>query len=361
MDYHEENDGRRLLSSLRDVTPEEQTVVDVRRAMKSGRRQVRVRQAALPVVGAIVLVAMVISVALAVQRPPTQPAAQSAGFNVLRQAFHIGSAAGFTPQSYETGRYRQRMSLTPANAGAMLGTDAVVTMYARGWFPYYNGIEWTPAGESGDLVENHRTLWLTQPVTRPGAVELAWEYAPGAWGFVSVKGPAASRDRAYKVALSVWAGASDLVTIPATVPKSALGEQDRIVGTISPIGVRKPGPQILEVLYGNADAPQPPDDDAGWIGVGIQHPPTDPAQTEVLNGKPVNVSGTRIMFSGNSGLFVEASSPDMLTQIGGLAKLRGIAAAITPTPDFRWPEQPRPTVTPTDAPSTTPSPSATPK
>ncbi|WP_279578990.1 sigma factor [Fodinicola feengrottensis] len=331
VDHKDEQDGVRLLSSLRDSEPDGPIAVDVRRAVRSGRRQVRVRQAALPIAGAIAVVALVAGVAFAVHQPQTPtPAAHSGSFDVRRQAFHVGSAGGFTPVTYETGRYRQVIQLVPADDQAMPATDATVTLYAAGWYPYRNGQEWSPGGESADSVDGHRARWLAPPMIRSGAVELAWEYAPGAWGFVSLRGPSASRDRAYKVALSVWPGAHDAVPMPAQIKASALGGT-QVVGTISPIGTKSWATRVVEVLYGSDDPPMPPNSDTGYVGVGLQQPPDTPAATTQIGGKPAAVTPTRISFTDGSGLFVQVSDAAYLTQIGGAAALVRMAGDATAT------------------------------
>ncbi|WP_163507035.1 hypothetical protein [Fodinicola acaciae] len=350
---HDEVDGKRLLASLRGVEPDDHTSVDVSRAVRSGRRQVRMRHSVLPAAGGLAVILLVATLALVVQqtRGAQQPVAGRGAFPVAEQAFRIGSAGGLTPLTYQTGRFRQRVELGPADGSGLSGITAAVTMYARGAVA-------SPTGSPTDPVDGRPAYWITADGANP--VELAWQYAPDAWGFVTVTGRGASRDRAYKVALSVTTGAHDPVTAPVVVPPSTIGDGYRIVGYRSTIGPKVRPHRYVEVLYGI-------DDEGGWIAAGLTSPGQRGAGSSTVGGRPAVETATSVTFTDGSGIFAEASDPAYLSSYGGLPALRRVAAAATTAPGFRWPEVPSPS--PTDshpagqaptAGSTEPTPTPTP-
>lgn len=359
---HDETDGRRLLASLRGLEPDTDSAVDVSRAVRSGRRQVRLRHSVLPAAGGLAVVVLIATLALVIQqaRTPQQPAAGTGSFSIAQQAFGVGSAGGLTPLTYETGRYRQRIELGPADGSQLSGITAVVTMYARGVLPYRNGAVSSPTGEAADPVAGRLTYWLTPDNANP--VELAWQYAPDAWGVVTVTGNGASRDRAYKVALSVTTGGHETFTAPVVVPASALGDGYRVVGIRGSIGPKVRSSRFIEVLYGRDDAPQPPGGGTGWIAAGLTKPAPSGTGTGQVAGRPTTETSTSVSFTDGSGIFVAASDSDYLTSFGGLPALRRAAAAASPAAGFHWPAIPSPSPTdsaPTTNPTATPSPTAT--
>ena len=288
-----EQDGAHLLAPLRTAGPESPSGVDVRRALRVGRRRARIRHAAIGAGGTGAVVAAVASVGvfLHVLAPsdPRPAAPGEDGFDVLHRAFRVGSAGGFTPDTYETGRYRQRIVLRAADPRDDTGTDAVVVMYAKGRTPQSAGAPGRPSGRPALPVDGHRALLLTAPVIRPGATELAWEWRPGAWGFVSLKGPGADVGRAEKVALSVRTGANDAVTRPVTVPAHALGAHDRLVGVVSSIGPARFG-RVLVLRFAADDAAA---DTTTRIDVGVRLPVPERHATATIGGRPAVVSGRR--------------------------------------------------------------------
>src|SRR5882757_5074018 len=172
-----EHDDVRLLSVLRDVEPGARSAVSVPRAIRSGARRHRVRQAigAAVVAGLTALGVGVLPTVL--DRRDAEPATPVGEFGVSRQEFTVGSAGGFTPVSYETGRYRQRVRLVPAPDAEGVPPGATVTLYAAGWLPGGQA-----AGAQAPDVDGHRAVWLDEP----DGAGLAWEWSTDAWAVVHV-------------------------------------------------------------------------------------------------------------------------------------------------------------------------------
>jgi hypothetical protein len=241
-----ERDALRLLAPLRDAEPPGPSTVDVSRAVRTGARRVRVRQVMTAAVAAVVTGLAVVAVPMVINRPQTvEPARPAAEFPVLRQQFTVGSAGGYTPVSYETGRYRHRVELGPAYGE---GSDrATVTMYPRGRSP------WNPGGEQAEDVNGHKAFWVPNPVTgQASGTELAWEWSDGAWGFAYVNGvDQDARHRAHVVAESV-AGDTDVpVTVPFTIPAPA--DPLRLLGVITPYGTSSDRTSGALLVLGSAD------------------------------------------------------------------------------------------------------------
>jgi hypothetical protein len=250
-------------------------------------------------VAAVVTGLAVVAVPAIVGRPDAVQPARPAELSVLRQAFTVGSAAGFTPVSYETGRYRHRVVLGPARGDVPQGTPdrATVTMYARGHLP-----GWNPGGERAADVNGRKAFWMPSPVTGPViGTEIAWEWSDGAWGFAFVDSVGAdARDLAHRVAESVGSGADVAVSVPftATAPADPL----RLLGVITPFGTSSD-------LTGGALLVLGTRDDADRILVGVRR---DLARDPVT-GRPVAV-------------------PAPTTQLGGRAAAVGDRSVTIPNP-----------------------------
>ncbi|WP_242910054.1 hypothetical protein [Actinomadura terrae] len=203
----QDKDTVRLLGTLRGLEPPAAGTVDTGRAVRSGRRRVRARRAAAAGSTAAAIAVIAVSAALAQRAgtdpdPAPRPAASAERFDAGRHAFTVGSAGGFAPASYQAGRDVQRITLRVEHPGGALRADGIVEMYPAGGLPPGSGGR-TPSGRRAPDVHGHRAYVLATPVLRAGAVELAWEWKPGAWGFVSLKGQGADEARAQRVALSV--------------------------------------------------------------------------------------------------------------------------------------------------------------
>lgn len=301
-------DARRLLDTLRDGEPGPGHV-DVTEAVRAGRRRVRLRRGAglVATVASVVLVAVLVAgLGRLTSSSKPRPAAPPGSFDVLRKAFRVGSAGGFTPYTYETGRFRQRVVLHGT------GT-ATVTMYAKGVLP-------EPSGSAAPDVDGHPARW-----THGG---IAWEWTPGGWAIVT----GTDRDRSYKVALSVRSGPGDPLRPPVKVAGGALHGL-HLIGAVE-------GPFTLAVRYADRD---PRETGGDWIELGVQQTSGLTANAEI-GAAPVSVRPTRIDFLDHTGRYAAVSSPAYLAATGGAPRLQRLAESLTAT---------------APAPSCRPTPSAT--
>ncbi|MET7303258.1 hypothetical protein [Embleya sp. NPDC005575] len=272
----DEHEGARLLAALR-ATPQaapDEPGVNVARAIRDGRRTVRVRRA-LAVTGGAVAVALVVLVTVLIAAPlhngATGPAAGGT-FDVRQRAFQVGSAGGFTPVVYETGKYRQRVILGPEKPGGapeVAATRGTVTMYAP---------DRLPGGELGlggpaPPVNGHPAAWLTGPDPVDGRIQLAWQWTSGGWGVASLAGPAADSARVHQVAESVVAGSRRPVGMPVKLDQDLLAAGEHLISLVASVG--KPAdPPLYAMRFGTVDPPNLDGTDPPWFAVGTGTPPT---------------------------------------------------------------------------------------
>jgi hypothetical protein len=304
-----ERDGLRLLAPLRDSEAPAPSTVDVGRAVRAGARRVRVRQAMTAAVAAVVTGLAVVAVPAIVNRPQVvEPARPAAELSVLRQQFTVGSAGGFTPASYETGRYRHRVVLGPAHPDG--SGWASVSMYARGHLP-----GWNPGGERAADVNGRKAFWMPAPATeRATGTEIAWEWSDGAWGFAFVNSVAGdARDVAHRVAESVAGGADVPVAVPFTVPAPA--GPVRLLGVITPFGTSSDPTSAAFLVLGTKS-------DADRVLVGVQRdlsrdpvtgqPHQAPAPTTQVAGHQAAVGDTSVTIFDVDGGFAVVATADQL-------------------------------------------------
>lgn len=336
----DEREAARLLEPLRQPEPPATSGVDVDRAMRTGRRTIRVRQVA----GTLACVVAVLGIAFTVTVPyyHSPPAKETTSeFGVTTQEFAIGSAGGFTPLTYETGRSRQRATLTTQDGA----TDAVITLYPKGRVPHVDGGTWKPTGETAPDVKGGAAVWPSEPVFGDDAVELAWQWRPDAWAFVSVTGPEADQDRAHKVALSVEPGADIDVAVPATYPTPHPGtvQESAVISTLRSIGDHERAERIYQVRYRASG------DDSDWITVGVREPAPETDESTTVGDRPALVEENKVTFLDGTGLFVEVSDASVLDE-----PLTDFAARVELKSDLEWSPPP---LSPTDSPTSS---SATP-
>ncbi|WP_158884360.1 hypothetical protein [Amycolatopsis anabasis] len=304
-----DREAARLLGPLREAGPETGPGVDIERAIRTGRRRKGARLAVRAAVAAAVT-------ALAVAGLPNLVAGWSGGagdlrvasapteFDVRRQEFGIGSAGGFTPYAFETGKYRQRAYLKPDRSTDPAAPAATATLYA--------GRQFDPAGDPAPPVHDRRAVWLDTP----GRAEIAWEWTDGAWAVASVPADLPdARDRAHRVAQSVEPDASTPVQIPFRVETPGVW-----TGVVSAIGKADRKPSV-RVVFETPDAPGEP------VSAGIR--PKDPGAVadDQVGGRPAVVTETSVTIldlgQGLSG-FVSADRPGRL----GADQLRQLAATL---------------------------------
>ncbi|GAB2612927.1 hypothetical protein GCM10027168_52030 [Streptomyces capparidis] len=308
-DEGDDREAARLLAPLRaagdgDLPGEGAGGVDVARAIASGRRRARARRAAAAA-GAVCAVALVVVAAALLGRmvsgaQPRPAGPGDGGFDVLRQEFAVSPAAGLAVDSYETGRWSQRIRLAAPGGGPA----AVVTMHAPGRLP-------APAGASvraAPDVAGHRARWLAPAAA--GEVRLAWEWRGGAWGVLALTG--GDRELARAVAGDVAHRPEARVEVPFTVEPSLPGRFGRPVGTVTSYGAAG-GAQGVAVRYGLRDG------GGGWVAVGVAEPAGKVAATATRWVRPAG---------DGRAVYAEASDEGTLLRAGGGDGLRALAEAV---------------------------------
>ncbi|XVQ10487.1 hypothetical protein ACQP1W_49635 [Spirillospora sp. CA-255316] len=348
----EEEDARRLLAPLRNTGPDTAPRVDIAEAVRVGRRRSRHRRIAGAGSVVVVVAAVAVATTLLGRTMPSddvRPVAPPSQFDPTRQHFRVGSAGGFTPDDYETGRYRQRAHLRLTDRDGPRRADGLVTMFPRDRLVDRDGRHWAPSGTRAPDVNGRRAFWPDRPVIRPGAVEVAWEWAPGAWAFASVSGGGADRTVAHRVAQSVLPDGRTVVRAPVTAPASMLGERNRLIGTVASAPTPGTRPRVA-LRYGRQDpparirAPEP-----GWIAIGVERPEPDLRTGTTVGGRPAAVTDTRVTVreGSDAALFAEAGDAATLAAFGGDRRLRDLAAAVTMVPGAPWPPpSPTPSASP---------------
>ncbi|MGC0416021.1 hypothetical protein [Embleya sp. AB8] len=270
----DEYEGVLLLAALREAPHigTDEPGVNLARAIRDGRRAVLLRRAIAVTAGAVAvaLVALVAAVIAAPGHHDRPGPASGHAFDVRERAFRVGSAGGFTPLSYETGRYRQRVVLGPERVDAAAGsvaTPASVTMYAPSRPP-------TPdpaARPVAPPVHDRPAAWLIGPDPGGGRLELAWQWAPGAWAIATMVGPAADAERIHQIAESVQPGARLPVTGPLSLPEGALRTGEHLIAVVTPMGADRSTRYALR--FGTTDPPAPDGTEPPSFTIGVGAPP----------------------------------------------------------------------------------------
>ncbi|REE98706.1 hypothetical protein [Thermomonospora umbrina] len=203
----DEREAARLLGVLRDFTPEGPDTIDLGLARRVGRRRALTRRAVDATVLVVTVVALVAGSTLLGRAldgsdgsSPLTPSADQ--FGTRYPAFKVGSAGGFAPVGYENGRYVQRVFLRSVTRGESTETDGLIEIYVRGRLPEGARGRY-PTGTAAEPVGGRRAVWPRAPLLRENATELAWEWSPGAWAFVSLRASRQAFERAHRVAQSV--------------------------------------------------------------------------------------------------------------------------------------------------------------
>jgi hypothetical protein len=239
-----EQEAQQLLAPLREIEPAGPGSVDVERAVRRGRRvhRTRIAASALGVVIAVVAGALVLPSLTHRAQAPAAPAPSA--FSVLRQEFRAEAAAGYVPQAYLTNRFQQTVYLGSGR------NSATVTFLAAGQVPIRG---WTPQGETADPVAGTASpaYYLSRPVLPNSGVELAWQWAPGAWAIVDVaaarRDVGADRAAARQIAEHTHRGPGVVVRTPFSV---AAPKEVHLVEVMTSMG---PGPVNATLVFGTGD------------------------------------------------------------------------------------------------------------
>ncbi|SEP93550.1 hypothetical protein SAMN05216188_101971 [Lentzea xinjiangensis] len=191
-----EEDGVRLLGSLRAVEVPASDGVSVAKAIRAGKRTRSLRVAAAGVV--VLLVAGVLPLLL---RPSAPPVAAST-FDPLVRTIGLGPVPGLRQETLTTGRTSQSIWLRPVGSGDQA---ARVSVFAAGTMRPL-------PGEPAQEVNGRRAVWT--------GTYLAFEWEPGAWATVSVEGFPDDRERERQIARSLTFDEHVRVRVPYTVETS---------------------------------------------------------------------------------------------------------------------------------------------
>jgi hypothetical protein len=191
-----EEDGARLLGPLRTMDVPASDGVSVTRAIRSGKRTKAVRVAAAGVFVLIIAGMLPLLIRPAPDRVVAGP------FDPLVRTISVGSAGGFRPVTYVTGRESQTILLTPDSKGYESAHVVVNAPRAVG----------APSGEPLPDINGRRALWT--------GTNVAVEWEPGAWAFVHVQGFPDDRDRARLLAESLRFDEHVQIKVPFTVETS---------------------------------------------------------------------------------------------------------------------------------------------
>lgn len=221
-----ENEGLQLLAPLRELDPDARSSVDIEKAKRVGRRTSRRRAVvgAAAVVGVFALVGIgVPALSGAFSHGAVAPAVTPAEFNPLIEVVTVGTAGGFQPQSYQTGRTQQVIRLGRADGGTGTGT---ITVYPPGPKP-------------------------EQPSSTSGTA-LSFEWTPGAWAWIMLSGPDPDMPaRADRVRQSVNAVPNKFAKVPFTLDRSA--EDWMKLSTIATFYDNQPGDPSRVTLHFTRD------------------------------------------------------------------------------------------------------------
>ncbi|MEU8000988.1 hypothetical protein AB0B66_07490 [Catellatospora sp. NPDC049111] len=338
--------------------------VDVARAVRTGRRQRRMRSAGLAGALALLLAGGAAvpfwfsaangpanlgaspGVTLGPPPPPCpspepspsvstspRPAGTApAEFDVLRHWVDVSGVSGLSPQLFRTARYWQ--SVLMYDAAERFTVE--VTVYAAGGKPVFgnhDATEFEPVdltgAESAGQVGGRPASWLPgrQGMYGRDAARLGWQWAEGGWAFVaaadgaqesgrqpSAEAMAALRVMAAQAAEQLVIGRGTAVTMPFTVP--GIPECSRLTGTTVYRGTRGDGTSFVQpgLVFGRADNTDPllfpPDVETTVIADSAETPADKPGSVnEQVDGHPAVVGDGTVVLHGLNGFMLEVSAP----------------------------------------------------
>jgi hypothetical protein len=327
-----EHEVERLLAPLRDDGPATPSGVSVERAVAAGRRRLRARSRLAGAAAALVVVAVcgLLAAMLRGDGDRESAAGPPGGFDPLTRSFQVGSAGGFTPESYESGRYEQRVRLRLERPAAGQVGQGTITLFAPGQLPP----DWTPTGRRmPDVYGREAVLRDT-----PGGVELAWRWSDTGWALVHLDADFPDlADRAHRVAQSLLPGPAEPLSVPFTLaPPPGL----QVTGVRVPVGATA---ERGAVLLGEGGA-APPIGPGFLVAVSVRSdlaPGPDMPVTGEVAGRPASVrDGRVILFDVAPGLSVVAEAAGQIDSVA----IEELAASVELAPNqgdrATWPTQP---------------------
>ncbi|MEH0820946.1 MULTISPECIES: hypothetical protein [unclassified Micromonospora] len=349
----------KLLAPLRDV-PLPPSVVDLHRAVRDGRRQVRRRRIAATATAGLAVVAVLAAAPALLGRadrsPPVTPAATPsptataapmpatapATFDPTEQYAEFGwLPAGLTDRSVRTGTNQFALIASTPETSQLPVKDAPavelrivsagrdIALGIERDFAVAAGRAGSAGLEPAEPVNGRTARWNANATVEPRSAALRWEYAPGAWAEVIVRYLPESagdpRAAARRIALDVRYAVDRPIRLPVRfdAPPAGLKPMAYVVS------VRSSGSWDVELSYGAGKRTKYGDwplavlilprksvsgDHGGVIG--------DP--TSRIDGHPARRSssldgGATLQVYGVQGLYLEMSAHDRATlrRLGG--------------------------------------------
>jgi hypothetical protein len=304
-----EDEGTNLLAPLRDAAPSGQSGVDIAKAKSIGRRQSRRRVVAGMVAAASLVVVAGIGVPMLIHNLPdtSAPARPAEEFDIFKRVVSVGSGGGFTPDTYETFRDRQVITLIRADGGQ--GT-ATIEVFSPASSPAYPD----KYDERADDVNGREAYWVdSEPV-------LAWKWAEHGWATVTWENvpDVDVKDKIHRVAQSVLPG-EEPVTMPFTMARNG-------ALTLQSVQVSKRSPVSMVVFTYTS-----PNDGTLYISVGLRNAePGLVADTDV-NGHPATANSNLVKILDTGHNLVAMAGSD--GKYGAPELLKQLAASIKAVPD----------------------------
>ncbi|WP_405062769.1 hypothetical protein OG474_14345 [Kribbella sp. NBC_01505] len=312
---HEDYAG--LLKALKEAPDEPTESISIDRAIHDGRRTIHRRRVlgGLAVVGIVGAASSVRPLLNAFQEPPVAGLPPFEPFEVWGREFDAGTAGGFQPYQYVTGRRFQIIALTRTDRSGPSDAAAAVTLYAPGLKPSAG-----PSIRPLDPIEGRPVYVVSE---NKAAVTITWQYADDAWGTVVVFTDHADRlQRARHVAESIHRRkAPAMLTVPFTVPRRLFTADSEVVMVRVPY-VRADKYVTYEVTVADF-TPTDPSQVSGLPAAGVEKPLPDEKPNTKIDGRQAQVDGglNATIFGLGSGFAAHAAADKPLDA-------KAIAAAV---------------------------------
>jgi hypothetical protein len=305
--------GAKLLAPLRNVHPHDESGVDVARAMRTGKRHQRNRvvTGVMAVVGLAVL-AMVV-VPSAVRHQAIAPAVPTVSeFDMFKQAMQVGTAGGFEPYNYRTGRFEQAVDVVHTPGGRGYGR---VTIYAPGHHK--------PVDTSKPAVDVNGLPAFWQPGEKDPTLAVNW--TDNGWAVIRATSDTDLDivERTHRLAQAItFNGATSRAVVPFTLPARLPGDPLRLVGLM-----QNRDWMSGQVLLSTSDETGAP---VLAVNVGWGFP-VDKEPNSSINGHEAIVEDKSftILNADGNGAVVSVRYDDV-GQLGGIEALRVLAASVEP-------------------------------
>lgn len=324
----------RLFDALRDEDQLPPSEVDIDRAIRSGRRRVRVRW--LGAAAFVVVVAFLVPV-LGLPGSSVGPAGPPPGpvedFDPMSRVVTVAGVLDVSPISYVTARQWQRINLDVGE-----NQFAWVTVYAQGRQASDGRAALRPeAGTPAEPIGGRPAYW----VERGPDELLAWQWADGAWAYVTHQDPTTGgtdQDTMRRIALGVRVGAGEPVSMPFTLP---LPEHYTLIGATTQVRSSS-DPFVRTGLVFGPEDPADPDLPYDSLSVAVENGDKVARHlgaNETVDGRPALVQDKQvIIFDVADGFAVDVQGTTDTDTLRSVAR----TVRLVPTPNDRstWTIQP---------------------